>query len=445
MQVKTVNTAPASPAAKPGAWRIGVRTGHAVGTSGAAKNRSDFGSDIVAHPLDDAITGPLAGFVEGQGAVSVDGESGRPAAHPRGIFEGFVRATSKNEMARSARHRALDDFYTDYGRHLQLRFFDHFLHGKKNGWTSRRRCSRQVRHVDRFVERAETEWPLKRTKWTRFYLDPSDVALADKPAKKKSVIRVDAMGDGVTFLTPPLKLETEITGPSALRLFVSSSTSDADIFAVLRVFTGDLTEVVFQGAIDPHTPVGQGWLRASHRQARQETVTAISAVSHTHQEQALKPGEVVALDIEIWPTSIVVPAGYRVGLTIRGKDYVYPGPSGGKLSNFKNELTGCGPFLHDDPRDRPAEIFGGETSLHSVARRGPICCCLLFRQRKRKNNLKPRRLRHFTGRNGLANDGSKMPLRGAQRPAMHPGQTGPERRSECLANPRHARSAAARS
>ena len=40
------------------------------------------------------------------------------------------------------------------------------------------------------------------------------------------------------------------------------------------------------------------------------------------------------------------------------------GPSGGKLSNFKNELTGCGPFLHDDPRDRPADVFGGTTSLH---------------------------------------------------------------------------------
>ena len=82
------------------------------------------------------------------------------------------------------------------------------------------------------------------------------------------------------------------------------------------------------------------------------------------RKQPLKPGEVVPLDIEIWPTSIVVPAGYRVALTVRGKDYVYPGGSGGHLSNFKNELTGCGPFLHDDPRDRPADIFGGVTGLH---------------------------------------------------------------------------------
>jgi predicted acyl esterase len=78
----------------------------------------------------------------------------------------------------------------------------------------------------------------------------------------------------------------------------------------------------------------------------------------------LTPGEPVELDIEIWPTCIVVPAGYRIGLSVRGRDYVYPGGSGGKLSNFKNELTGCGPFLHDDPIDRPPEIFGGETTLH---------------------------------------------------------------------------------
>ena len=75
------------------------------------------------------------------------------------------------------------------------------------------------------------------------------------------------------------------------------------------------------------------------------------------------------LDIEIWPTSIVVPKGYRWALSIRGKDYVYAGPSGGKLSNFKNELTGCGPFLHDDPRDRPPKIFGGTTTLHFGGKR----------------------------------------------------------------------------
>jgi hypothetical protein len=49
---------------------------------------------------------------------------------------------------------------------------------------------------------------------------------------------------------------------------------------------------------------------------------------------------------------------------VRGKDYTYAEKTGLKLSNFKNELLGCGPFLHDDPRDRPTGVFLGQSSLH---------------------------------------------------------------------------------
>jgi hypothetical protein len=78
----------------------------------------------------------------------------------------------------------------------------------------------------------------------------------------------------------------------------------------------------------------------------------------------LQRGKPVNLAIEIWPTSIVVPKGYRIALTIRGKDYQWQATTGAKLSNFKNGLLGCGPFLHDDPRDRPQTLFAGTTTLH---------------------------------------------------------------------------------
>ena len=78
------------------------------------------------------------------------------------------------------------------------------------------------------------------------------------------------------------------------------------------MFSADLKEVVFQGAIDPHTPIAQGWLRASHRKL-DRTLTLPYRPYHTHDEkQPLTPGATVELDIEIWPTSIVVPAGYRL-------------------------------------------------------------------------------------------------------------------------------------
>jgi predicted acyl esterase len=132
-----------------------------------------------------------------------------------------------------------------------------------------------------------------------------------------------------------------------------------------------MKEIVFQGAIDPHTPIAQGWLRASHRKL-DKRLTKPYRPYHTHDErQPLRKGQTVELDIELWPTSIVVPAGYRIALAVRGKDYIYGGGSGGRLSNFKNELTGCGPFLHDDPRDRPKELFDGVTTLHFSMTKAP--------------------------------------------------------------------------
>jgi uncharacterized protein len=330
-----------------------------------AANRVDFGAAIRAHPLDDTyhrehspdwskVTVPFLSAANwgGQGL------------HPRGNFEGFVRAASNQKWLEAHGIEHWTHFYTDYGRELQNRFFDHFLHGKDTSWSKQPKVLLQVRYIDRFVERAENEWPIARTKWTKFYLDPADGALTRARPQKRAVQSFDAMGDGATFLTPPLPAETEITGPSALKLFVSSSTNDADLFIIVRVFSPDLKEVVFQGAIDPHTPIAQGWLRASHRKLDKKLSRPFRPY-HTHEEeQKLSPDEVAELDIEIWPTSIVVPAGYRVGVSIRGKDYEYGGASGGRLSNFKNELKGCGPFLHDDPLDRPGDVFGGVTSLH---------------------------------------------------------------------------------
>ena len=331
------------------------------------KNRCDFGDDILAHPLDDdyhkarspqwdKIMVPLltAANWGGQGL------------HPRGNFEGFVRAASKDKWLEAHGIEHWTHFYTDYGRKLQLDFFDFYLKNKPNGWDERPRVQLQVRHLDKFVERHENEWPIARTRWTKLFLQ-KNFSLGPVAEQAGSSIAFDALGDGVTFLSEPLPSETEITGPLAARLLVSSSTADADLFLVFRVFSADLREVTFMGAVDPHTPLAQGWLRASHRKLDARLSTEYRPY-HAHDElQPLVPGKPVQLDIELWPTSIVVPAGHRVALTVRGRDYEWQQSTGARLSNFKNELRGCGPFLHDDPRDRPASVFAGRTSLHFTA------------------------------------------------------------------------------
>jgi predicted acyl esterase len=328
-------------------------------------NRFDFGALAFEHALDDEFwLSRMPDWSQVKVPLLSTANWGGQGLHPRGNFEGYVRSASKQKWLEAHGIEHWTHFYTDYGVKIQKKFFDYFLKGKRNGWDKEPRVRLQVRHIDKFVERHETDWPIPRTRWSKFHLDPAGHTLADTPPPAAGTVAFAALGDGVTFLTPPLAKETELTGPIAARLAISSSTRDADLFLVLRVLSPNLKEVVFQGALDPHTPIAQGWLRASHRKLDQKLSQPYRPY-HTHDEvQPLKPGEVYALDIEIWPTSIVVPAGYRIALTVRGRDYVYPGGSGGRLSNMKNEFTGCGPFLHDDPRDRPVAVFGGTTTIH---------------------------------------------------------------------------------
>ena len=336
-----------------------------------AGNRCDFGDEIRAHPLDDEYHKARSPVWENINVPLFSAANwGGQGLHPRGNFEGFVRAASKDKWLEAHGIEHWTHFYTDYGRELQRKFFDHFLKGIDSGWSRQPRVLLQVRRLDRFVAREENEWPPARTQWTKFYLDPAEHSLQQTPGARRAGVSFDALGDGLTFLTPPLAQETEITGPSTAKLSVSSSTRDADLFLVLRVFSADLNEVVFQGALDPHTPIGQGWLRASHRKLDPKRSTPYRPY-HTHDEpQPLQPGEIVELDVEIWPTSIVVPAGYRIGLSIRGKDYEHPGQPT-RLSNMKHPMTGCGPFMHDDPIDRPPDVFGGRTILHFGGGREP--------------------------------------------------------------------------
>ena len=294
------------------------------------------------------------------------GNWGGAGLHLRGNIEGFVKAASKHKWLEMHGLHHFTHFYTDYGLNLQKKFFGHFLKGKNTGWRKQPKVLLQVRHWgEHFIERGENEWPLERTQWTKFYLNPADLSLTSKKSEKAGTVAYGGLGEGILFLTPPLEKEIEITGPAAAKLFISSETSDADIFLVLRVFTSDMREVTFQGSHDPHTPVGQGWLRASHRKL-DPTFTLPYRPYHVHDEQQpLKPGQVYELDVEIWPTCIVVPKGYRVGLAVRGRDYVYPGFQQPPMPVTGRIYFGVGPFRHDHRLDRPAKVFGGKVTLHT--------------------------------------------------------------------------------
>ena len=140
----------------------------------------------------------------------------------------------------------------------------------------------------------------------------------------------------------------------AARLFVSSSTTDADLFCVLRVLRPGGEEVTFPGAIDPYTPVAQGWLRLSHRKLDPELSTPCRPY-HSHDDiQPLTPGEIYQADVEIWPTSVVLPPGYRVALTIRGRDDEVRRPRGAPAGLVQERDDRLRPVPPRRPRGPPA-------------------------------------------------------------------------------------------
>ena len=329
-----------------------------------AAARVPFADEIRSHPLDDEFHRARSAD---WGQITVPfltaANWGGQGLHTRGNFEGFTQAAAPRKWLEVHGLEHWTHFYTGYGVDLQKRFFACFLHGDDSGWRDQPPVQLQVRRLDGFTQRAEREWPLARTVWRRLYLRPGSGELSEAAGAGQERLSYRADGDGVTFTAAPAERETEITGPVAARLFVSSTAADADLFCVLRLLRPGGREITFPGAIDPHTPVAQGWLRLSHRKLDPELSTPYRPYLSHDEIQPLIPGEVYQADVEIWPTSVVVPPGYQVALTIRGRDYEVRRPGAPRLGTFKNEMTGCGPFLHNDPVDRPPDLTASTQTL----------------------------------------------------------------------------------
>ncbi|HEY5281134.1 MAG TPA: CocE/NonD family hydrolase C-terminal non-catalytic domain-containing protein, partial [Pseudolabrys sp.] len=291
--------------------------------------------------------------------------------HPRGNFEGYLAAGSKQKWLEVHGDTHFTHFYSNYGEGLQKRFFGHFLKGEDTGWDKQPKVSLNVRHPgETFVLRAENEWPLARTRWTKYFLDPDGQYLTTEEPQASSTLSYETMGDGLTFRLATAKGPIEITGPVALKLWFSSETADADVIAALRVFDPAGREVTFIGSNDPRVPVGLGWLRASHRKL-DAAKTLPYRPWHSHDELwPLTPGKPVELDVEILPTSIVVPPGYQIALTILGRDYEVDGKDIA-LPNAPYPMKGVGPFLHIDEDDRHASTSNSRNTLHFAPGKRP--------------------------------------------------------------------------
>ena len=330
-----------------------------------AANRADSPGEAKRRKFCDAYyAARIADFSKIAAPLLSAANWGGMGLHTRGNFEGYLAAGSEQKWLEVHGDTHFTHFYSKYGEAVQKRFFGYFLKGEDTGWDKQPRVSLNIRHPnERFLLRGENEWPLARTQWTKYFLRPDGLLLTPEPSLQSATLIYETGGDGLTFRTAPMASSVEITGPVAAKIWLSSQTADADIFLALRLFDPNGKETTFVGSNDPRVPIGLGWLRASHRKLDAKK-TLPYRPWHTHDEEwPLQPGQAVELDVEIWPTSIVVPPGYRLALSIRGKDYEVDGKDIA-LPNAAYPMKGVGPFLHIDPDDRPPAIFATQNTLH---------------------------------------------------------------------------------
>ncbi len=231
-----------------------------------------------------------------------------------------------------------------------IAFFDHWLKGVDNGVMDNppvRLEIRTGRGASYLLE--EHEWPLARTKYTRWYLDASparspggDGALRltqEVPTSEQAVTysaEVDlgaprsvppgksAPSRGATFISEPMESDCVIAGYSKLVVWVASTTTDMDIHVGVRVLDEHDREVDYVGpALIPGTsnlfyPLTKGWLKASHRMLDEARATDWRP-KHTHHRADHAPltdGEVVPVEVEIVPTTGLIRQGHRIRVDV---------------------------------------------------------------------------------------------------------------------------------
>lgn len=307
------------------------------------RNNLDTGALQGSQAQWDRITVPLltAGNWSGMGL------------HLRGNTEAFMRAASRHKKLRMHSGTHVHPFYTEDGRNDQLRFFDYWLKGVENGVMDEPPVKLFIRHGNgQGAWRHEHEWPLARTRWTKFHLDLSPPA--GRPANSGSLVRDNppsasartynasglskggsasasstflasgAMqaGMGVSLDSAPFDEDTEITGPAAAVLWVSSSTEDMDLFLTVRNIDPDGNDVWEVGQQGQQVPVAKGWLRVAHRELDPDLSLPFRPYHRHRRRLYLAPGEIVQVQVEIWPTSMLFRKGHRIRLDVQPRDGV---------------------------------------------------------------------------------------------------------------------------
>ena len=239
------------------------------------------------------------------------------SVHTHGSFAGFRRMASKEKWLRVHNTSEWFDYYTPENVEDLRRFFDHYLKGIDNGWeqTPRVRLSVLNPGGTDIVGRTEEEFPLARTQYLKLYLSAADSTLCTTLPDQQAVseYQSDSVRHEVTYRYR-MEKPTELTGYMKLHLWVSAPDHD-DMDLAVRV-----EKLSRDGQPLPDRTgniiAATGLMRVSMRQLDEARSTEAEPYYTFTTEQKLKPGEIVPVEIEIWPMGLYFNEGEMLQLTV---------------------------------------------------------------------------------------------------------------------------------
>jgi predicted acyl esterase len=228
------------------------------------------------------------------------------------------------------------------------KFYDHFMKDVSNGWgfTPKVRLSIFNPGGKDMVNRPEADFPLQRQVSRKLYLDAGTSSLVlEKPVTEVSKIAFDAT-TGVAEFTHTFDKRTELTGYFSLKLWVESIEND-DIDLFVKFFKKDSDGTLLETrcvdvmylqddpdaegakALEMHRSGNKhvdvffaegatGRLQLSHRELDKEKSTPHQPAYPHAREQKLKAGEIVPVEIELWPHGMIWEAGQKITLSVAG-------------------------------------------------------------------------------------------------------------------------------
>lgn len=239
------------------------------------------------------------------------------SVHTHGSFAGFRRMASKEKWLRVHNTSEWFDYYTPENVADLRRFFDHYLKGIDNGWeqTPRVRLSVLNPGGTDIVGRTEEEFPLARTQYRKLYLSAADSTLCTTLPDQQAVseYQSDSVRHEETYRYR-MEKPTELTGYMKLHLWVSAPDHD-DMDLAVRV-----EKLSRDGQPLPDRTgniiAATGLMRVSMRQLDEARSTEAEPYYTFTTEQKLKPGEIVPVEIEIWPMGLYFNEGEMLQLTV---------------------------------------------------------------------------------------------------------------------------------